>query len=162
MAAVRGGVAQASRLRIPLVARRTGCWREHGDRREHELVVGSGGSGYNVWMISRKAPPAAALPALSSAAFPQLESFFSDYLHEDFLVEYGSPEGALRAWRLSASAREIRQFEREARLLLDAAAAMPFDAIAAFVRRGLGSTWRPSDKARLQKLFEAQPRRPAQ
>jgi hypothetical protein len=110
-------------------------------------------------MISRKAPPLAALPALSPGAFPQLESFFSGYLHEEFLVDYGSPEGALRAWRLSASPKESQQFDREAERLLEAASAMPFDAIAAFVRRGLGSTWRPSDVARLQKLFAPAPRR---
>jgi hypothetical protein len=125
------------------------------------LVAGNGSSGYNVPMISHKAPPAGALPALSPAAFPQLEAFFGGYLQEDFLVDYGSPEGALRAWRLSASAKEIQQFDREAHVLLDAASKLPFDAIAAFVRRDLGSAWRPSDVARLQRLFAPPPRRAA-
>jgi hypothetical protein len=110
-------------------------------------------------MTMRKAPPSAGGPALSPAAFPQLESFFTGYLHEDFLVEYGSPEGALRAWRMDASAKESRQLDREAARLVASAARMPFDAIAAFVRRDLGSTWRPSDVARLQKLFAATPKR---
>jgi hypothetical protein len=110
-------------------------------------------------MSARKAPPAAVAPALSPTAYPQLESFFSRYVHEDFLVDYGSPEGALRAWRLEASPKESQQFDREAERLLDAASKMPFDTIAAFVRRGLGSAWRPSDRARLQKLFAAPPRR---
>ncbi len=96
---------------------------------------------------------------LSSSAFPHLESFFSDYLHEDFQVEYGSPEGALRAWRLNASAKESQQFDREAERLMDAASKIPFEKIAAFVRRDLRSSWRPSDKARLQKLFSAVPAR---
>ena len=122
-------------------------------------MAGNAGSGYNVPMISRSAPPAKGLPALSPAAFPQLEAFFGGYLQEDFLVDYGSPEGALRAWRLGASAREIQQFDREAQVLLDAASKLPFDTIAAFVRRDLGSTWRPSDVARLQKLFALAPRR---
>jgi hypothetical protein len=113
-------------------------------------------------MSVRTAPPAAVPPALSPAAFPQLESFFSGYLHEDFLADYGSPEGALRAWRLDASTKESRQFDREAERLLDAASAVPFDTIAAFVRRGLGSAWRPSDKARLQQLFAAGPGRTSQ
>jgi hypothetical protein len=122
-------------------------------------VVRNGITGYNVPMISRKPAAAAAVPALSAAAFPQLESFFSGYVHEDFLVDYGSPEGALRTWRLSASAKETQQFDREAEALLDAASKLPFDTIAAFVRRDLGSTWRPSDVARLQKLFAPPPRR---
>ena len=110
-------------------------------------------------MTTRKAPPAPAPPALSTAAFRQLESFFSGYLHEDFLMEYGSPEGALRAWRLDASTKESQQFDREAERLLKAAHALPFDTIAAFVRRDLGSAWRPSDAVRLQKLFASAPRR---
>jgi hypothetical protein len=122
-------------------------------------VAGRVASGYNVPMISRKAPREAAPPSLSPTTFPHLESFFSRFVHEDFLVDYGSPEGALRAWRLEASAKESQQFDREAELLLAAAATVPFDAIAAFIRRGLGSAWRPSDKARLQKLFAAVPRR---
>jgi hypothetical protein len=110
-------------------------------------------------MIPRKPPAPATYPVLSAGSFPQLGSFFSDYLHDEFLVDYGSPEGALRAWRLEASPKESQQFDREAERLLDAASKMPFDTIAAFVRRGLGSAWRPSDRARLQKLFAAPPRR---
>jgi hypothetical protein len=110
-------------------------------------------------MISRRPADAQALPTLSPAAFPQLESFFSGYLQEDFLVEFGSPEGALRTWRLSASAKENEQFDREAQVLLDAASKLPFDTITAFVRRDLGSSWRPSDVARLQKLFAPPSRR---
>ena len=82
-------------------------------------MVPNGGSGYTVPMISRKLPPAKGPPALSPAAFPQLEAFFGGYLQEDFLVDYGSPEGALRAWRLGASAKENQQFDREAQVLLE-------------------------------------------
>jgi hypothetical protein len=110
-------------------------------------------------MTLRKAPPAATpAPApLSPATFPQLQSFFSGYLHEDFLVEYGSPEGALRAWRMDASTKESQQLDREAARLLEAATNLPFDRVAAFVRRDLGSSWRPSDKPRLEKLFASTP-----
>jgi hypothetical protein len=109
--------------------------------------------------MMRQALPSTASRALSPAAFPQLESFFSRYLHEDFLIEYGSPEGALRAWRLDASARERQQLDREAARLVAAASTTSFDTIAAFVRRDLGSAWRPSDVARLQRLFAAAPKR---
>jgi hypothetical protein len=110
-------------------------------------------------MTPRKAPDSPNGPALSPASFPHLESFFSGYLHEDFLVEYGSPEGALRAWRMDASAKESQQLDREAARLLEAAVKMPFDTIAAFVRRDLASAWRPSDVARLQKLLAPLPKR---
>lgn len=109
-------------------------------------------------MTTRKTQPAA--PAkLSVSAFPHLESFFSGYLHEDFVVDYGSPEGALRAWRMDASTRESQQLDREAALLLDAAGQLPFEQVAAFVRRELGSAWRPSDPARLKRLFSTPPGR---
>jgi hypothetical protein len=110
-------------------------------------------------MTPRKAPHAADGPALSPASFPHLESFFSGYLHEDFLVDYGSPEGALRAWRMDASAKESQQLDREAARLMEAARTLPFDAVAAFVRRELGSAWKPSDVARLEKLFTAPSKR---
>jgi hypothetical protein len=98
-------------------------------------------------------------PVLSVTAFPQLASFFGDYLHEDFRVEYGSPEGALRAWRMDATAKDSQQLDQEAERLLAASATTPFDTIAAFVRRDLGSAWRPSDVARLQGLFARAPGR---
>lgn len=104
-------------------------------------------------MVVRKVPSSGAPRPLSAVEFPQLESFFSDYLHEDYLVDYGSPEAALRAWRSNASPKEIERFDREAERLLEAAGSMPFDSIAAFVRRNLGSSWRPYDKTRLQRLF---------
>jgi len=90
---------------------------------------------------------------LSAARWPMLAWFFSGYLHEDYLADHGSPEGALRAWRDDASSRERAAFERESRELIDAAARVPFDTIAAFVRRDLGSAWRPSDRARLERLL---------
>ena len=102
----------------------------------------------------------AATPSLSVAKFRLLESFFSGYVHEDYVAEHGSPEGALRAWRLDANAREGRQFDREAEHLLEAALSLPFEQVAAFVRRDLGSAWRPSDIERLRTLFARPTRRP--
>ncbi len=92
-------------------------------------------------------------PSLSAARFPHLESFFSGYLHEDYVVDHGSPEGALRAWRLDASTKENQRLDEEARQLLLVADTLPFDQIAAFIRRDLGSAWKPSDPARLKRLF---------
>lgn len=82
-----------------------------------------------------------------------LESFFSGYLDEDFAAEHGTPEGALRAWRMDASARENQQLDREARRLIEIATSTSFDTVAAFIRRDLGSSWRPADLKRLMKLF---------
>jgi hypothetical protein len=92
-------------------------------------------------------------PSLSAIRFPQLESFFSGYLHEDYVADHGSPEGALRAWRLDATPKESQQLDDEACQLLQAADALPFEQVAAFIRRDLGSAWKPSDLARLKQLF---------
>jgi hypothetical protein len=100
-------------------------------------------------MTSRKTTA----PSLSVSNCRQLESFFSGYLHEDYVSEYGTPEGALRAWRQDASAKEGQLFDEEAARLLAAAESIPFDQVAAFVRRDLGSAWRPSDLPRLRQLL---------
>ncbi len=110
-------------------------------------------------MTPRKAAPRTGEPALSPASFPQLESFFSGYLHEDFVAEYGSPEGALRAWRMDASAKENQQLDGEAARLIAAAGRLPFDTIADFVRGSLGSAWRPPDARRLERLLVTEPKR---
>jgi hypothetical protein len=100
-------------------------------------------------MATRKSPS----PSLSVSSFRLLESFFSGYLHEDYASEYGTPEGAVRAWRQDASSKEGQQFDEEAVRFLALAESVPFDEVAAFVRRELGSAWRPSDLPRLRKLF---------
>jgi hypothetical protein len=92
-------------------------------------------------------------PALLAADYPTLETFFSGYLHEDFVAVHGSPQGALRAFRADANKGEQRRFAREAVALLDAAEKLPFDVVANFIRRDLGASWRPTGLGQLQRLL---------
>lgn len=101
--------------------------------------------------------PARGTPTLSAADYPTLESFFSGYLHEDFVHLHGSPDGALRAFDADADADERRRFAREAAALLDAAAGLPFETVAQFIRRGLGAAWRPADAGALERLLRPRP-----
>jgi hypothetical protein len=90
---------------------------------------------------------------LTAADYPALETFFSGYLHEDFVQDHGTPQRALRAYRADAGAEEKARFEREARHLLEAAATLPFDAVAGFIRRDLGAAWRPTGIEELEQLL---------
>jgi hypothetical protein len=103
-------------------------------------------------MTSRRTP-AGGKPTLSASRYPTLESFFSGYLHEDFVVDHGSPQGALRAFETDASQEERRAFAGEASALLDAAETLPFETVANFIRRDLGAAWRPANVGELERLL---------
>lgn len=84
--------------------------------------------------------------------FPQLERVFSGYFHEDFAAEYGSPEGALRAFHDDATPAEWRRFRREARELSALAERIGFDEVCAVIRQ-LGSRWIPASPEALTALL---------
>ena len=44
---------------------------------------------------------------ITAAAFPELRRVFGGYLHEDYLVESGTPEAALRAFREDAAPADL-------------------------------------------------------
>ena len=83
-----------------------------------------------------------------ASEFPELERVFSGYLHEDFAVEYATPEAALRAFRNDASPAEWRRFQREAKRLADFAGHADFDDVRELLQR-LGSRWMPSSREAL-------------
>ncbi len=77
--------------------------------------------------------------------FPMLREVFTGYLHEDFAVEYGSPEAALRAFHDDASAAERRRFAKEAQRFLQQTESLDFDATRALAAR-LGCRWAPPSR----------------
>jgi hypothetical protein len=79
------------------------------------------------------------------AAFPALRRAFAGYLHEDFLVEAGSPESALRAFLADATPAERRQFRREAARFLVQAAALDLAELHEVLQQ-LGSRWIPTSR----------------
>ena len=108
-------------------------------------------------MTPRRTPAPGSRPALLAADYPTLGSFFAGYLHEDFVEDHGSPEEALRAFRADADGEGQERVTRESAGLLDAAARLPFDVVADFIRRDLGAAWRPADLAQLERLLRRSP-----
>jgi len=91
---------------------------------------------------------------MTRAAFPELQRFFSGYLHEDFVEEHGTPEGALRAFVAEASDAERKRLREEAGRLLEIAEWEDFDELRARLA-ALGAKWAPRSRAALLKFLSA-------
>ena len=89
---------------------------------------------------------------VTPSAFPELRRVFSGYLHEDALVESGSPEGALRAFRADASPAELRRFRKEMDRFLAQTEAIDLDELHRVLGR-LGCRWMPSSREALMALL---------
>lgn len=96
---------------------------------------------------------------VSPSAFPELRRFFSGYLHEDFLVETGTPDAALRAFWADAGSDERRRFQREAKRFLTRTASLELDALHELIRQ-LGCRWMPSSREALVGFLTDAARRP--
>jgi hypothetical protein len=88
------------------------------------------------------------LTRVSASNFPELGRFFSGYLHEDFLVDGGTPEAALRMFWADASADERRRFRREAQRFLAQTATLERDALRDLIHQ-LGCRWVPPTRETL-------------
>jgi hypothetical protein len=89
---------------------------------------------------------------LSTSRFPALRRVFSGYLHEDGLVDAGSPDAALRSFWADASPAERQQFQREAARFLERTAALDFADVCNALDR-LGSRWRPPSRDALTRVL---------
>jgi hypothetical protein len=92
------------------------------------------------------------LTRITAAAFPELRRVFGGYLHEDYLVESGTPEAALRAFREDAAPAELRRFRREAKKLLAHAERLDFDEVRDLIEH-LGGRWIPQSREALIALL---------
>lgn len=81
----------------------------------------------------------------AASEFPALARAFSGYLHEDFAVQYGTPEAALQAFHEDASPAEWRRFQRDVTRLLRLASTWEFDQVCSLLER-LGSRWTPPSR----------------
>ena len=82
---------------------------------------------------------------VKASDFPELQRVFSGYLHEDFIAEYGSAAGALRAFAEDASAAERQRFRKEVQRFLDVTAPLDFAKLRVLLER-LGSRWTPPSR----------------
>ena len=83
-----------------------------------------------------------------AAEYTGLREFFSGYLHEDFRDEYGSPSGAVRAFRGDGSDEEIAQVRSEWTKLRSAYRGRPIMELQEALRK-LGSGWQPQEEEEL-------------
>ena len=99
----------------------------------------------------RNPPGGARMP--SPSELPALAAFLSGYLHEDFVAEHETPEGAIRAFARDATAAERKQLARDLKRYL----VMSADWSWRDIRRGwtgLGGAWAPRSRQALSE-FEA-------
>ena len=95
--------------------------------------------------------------------FPALTQFLSGYLHEDFVLDHKTPEGARDAFLKDANARERAAVADEFGRFLAVAQTLSWTD----VRTGfnaLGGAWTPKSRAALTdfaRSFQAGPRRRA-
>jgi hypothetical protein len=89
---------------------------------------------------------------LDAGHFPQLADFAAGYLHQEYVIEHASPEGARDAFLSAADAGERSRFAAEAARFLDAAAASPWDEVRHAWDK-LGGAWTPPDRRALERLL---------
>lgn len=90
-------------------------------------------------------------PVVNAAEFPCLREFFSGYLHEDFVDEYGSAAGAARAFFGDASLEEAATTREEWTRLREILAGVPMAEVHAVLHK-LGSAWRPMEPQDLETM----------
>jgi hypothetical protein len=90
----------------------------------------------------------------SPSRFPMIRTLLRGYLHEDFLTEHASAEGAVRAFCTDASPAEIRKLIAEWRMLSANTANWTVGEIASFLTKDLGGAWMPESKRELAQLFQ--------
>jgi hypothetical protein len=88
------------------------------------------------------------------AEFPCLREFFSGYLHEDFVDEYGSASGAARAFFGDASLEEAATTREEWSKLSKILGALPMPEVHSVLHK-LGAAWQPVDAEELKALDTA-------
>jgi hypothetical protein len=103
-------------------------------------------------MTRRRPRAASARRSLNADDFPALRDFLSGYLHEDFAVEHGTPDSAVRAFARDARREELEQLRDETRRLAAQIDGWSWsDARRAFAT--LGGAWTPASRAALRSFL---------
>jgi len=89
-----------------------------------------------------------------AADYPELRRFFEGYMHEDFVHEYGTAEGALRAYEADASEPERRRLRSDATKMLAAVEAGSLADVRTLLG-SLGAKWSPRSVAAVKKWLAA-------
>ena len=90
----------------------------------------------------------------STSRFPMIRTLLRGYLHENYLTEHASAEGAVRAFCKDASPAEVRKLIAEWRMLSVNTANWTVGEISAFLTKDLGGAWMPQSKRELAQVFQ--------
>ena len=92
-------------------------------------------------------------PAITREQFTALADFLSGYLHQDFVVEYGTPAAAYQAFLADASPVEIRNLQRDSRMFLATTKAASWPVMRDALLT-LTTAWRPASQAALERFLK--------
>ena len=90
--------------------------------------------------------------AIAADDFPALRGFLDGYLHEDFVEEHASAEGAVRAFARDANAAELTTLQAESSRLAERIDQWSW-ADARRALRSLGGRWAPGSRAALKSFL---------
>ena len=82
----------------------------------------------------------------------QLSAFFGAYLHQDFDLDYATPEAAFDDFKKHAPPEQFAAFGTEFKAFMTAVEHAPFADVQNWWVHKMGSGWMPSDKNKLLAL----------
>lgn len=88
-------------------------------------------------------------------SFPHLKQFVGAYLHQDYVDEHGSHEGAARDFAKGANAARLSVLQKELDDFLGHAHSAKWDQVEKWWTDELGSAWVPADIKELAQLRKA-------
>lgn len=100
----------------------------------------------------KAARPAKALP--NADRFPHLAAFFAGYLHQDFVLDHQTPEGALKAFLADAGPADRAALRKEWQTFRDGIDGLSLKQLRELVS-ALGGAWRPASRTALRSLLDA-------
>ena len=104
---------------------------------------------------------AAKKQASTAEQFPALAQFLSGYLHEDFVLDYKTPNGARDAFLKDANARERAAVVKEFAQFMAASETLSWTDVRSTFS-AIGGAWMPKSRAALSDFvggFQTSPRR---
>lgn len=92
-------------------------------------------------------------PEVTRGAFPMVATFLRGYLHQDWAMDYESPQQARDVFLDDASSDERAEFVREAARLSTVLAHMPLGEVATLLTDRLGGQWLPESLDEVRSVF---------
>ena len=92
-------------------------------------------------------------PEVTRGAFPLIATFLRGYLHQDWAMDYESPQDARNAFLEDVDAGERRAFDREVGRLAGVIARLSLGDVTALLTERLGGAWMPGSLDDVRSVF---------